>query len=123
MKLDFQLIKNICKSRSISLSTMLYQAGVSRTAFYSLVKQNSLIPKSVHSLADTLEVPVEELIQESPLKKTFRLQKKLEDIIKKNPDISRENIWHTLLLLEEPSINRLDRALIRGRKSVYSKRN
>jgi len=123
MKLNYPLVKKLCKNNSTSLSAVLKSAGVSRTAFYSLLKQDSLIPRSVHSLAGVLGVPVEELMHESPLKRTLRLQKKLQDIMDKHPEISRENVWHTLVLLEEPPINRLDRALIRGRKSVYTKGN
>jgi len=116
-------IKELCKRKSCSLSTILKESGVSRTAFYSLLKQDSLIPKSVHNIAEALCVPVEDLIKESPLKKTLRLQDKLQLILDKYPELSRENVWHTLILLEEPPINRLDRALIRGRKSIYPKRN
>jgi hypothetical protein len=123
MKLNYPYIRQLCKGRSSSLSSILKESGVSRTAFYSLLKQDSLIPKSVHSIAEALSIPVEDLIEESPLKRTLRLQNKLQNILDKNPELSRENVWHTLILLEEPPINRLDRALIRGRKSIYPKRN
>jgi transcriptional regulator with XRE-family HTH domain len=123
MKLNYSYIKEVCKSRSISVSQVLRDAGVSRTAFYSLLRQESLVPKSLLAISGTLAVPVEDLLEESPVKKVLRLQKKLESILDTNPELSRENVWHTLLLLEEPPVKRLDRGLIRGRKSVYPKRN
>ena len=123
MQLNYSHIKELCKSRSSSLSRTLKDAGVSRTAFYSLLKQESLVPRSVISLAETLNVPVEDLIKESPLKRILRLQGKLQKILDNNPELSRENVGHTLILLEEPPINRLDRALVRGRKSIYPKRD
>jgi transcriptional regulator with XRE-family HTH domain len=123
MKINYPYIKELCKGRSRSLSQILKESGVSRTAFYSLLKQDSLIPKSVHSIAEVLSVPVEDLINESPLKRTLRLQNRLQLILDRNPELSRENVWHTLILLEEPPINRLDRAIVRGRKFVYPKRS
>lgn len=123
MKFNYELLKSISKKRNVSISKILKDSSVSRTAFYSLLKQESLIPKSVFRIANALGLPVEDLLLESPLKKTLRLQLKLQEILDTSHGLSRENAWHTLLLLEEPPIKRLDRALIRGRKSVYPKRS
>jgi hypothetical protein len=43
------------------------------------------------------------------------LQRRLNAILKKHPEADREHVWHTLLLLEEPPIERLRRGLLRAR--------
>ncbi len=123
MKLNNEIILKNLKKQNLSISKMLREAGISRTAYYSLLKQESLIPNSVHAISATLGISVEDLLSESPLKKTYRLQALLEQVMLRNPNISRENAWHTLLLLEEDPLTRLDRAITRGRKSIYPKRN
>jgi hypothetical protein len=42
------------------------------------------------------------------------LQRKLQRILQRHPLADPENIWHTLLLLELPPIERLRRGLVRG---------
>lgn len=79
------------------------------------------MPNSFERLAHILSVPTEDLIEESHVKKIYCLQEKLEQVMKQHPDLMRENVWHTLVLLEEAPINRLDRALIRGRKFIAQK--
>jgi hypothetical protein len=44
------------------------------------------------------------------------LQRKLQRILQRHPKADPENIWHTLLLLELPPIERLRRGLVRGQK-------
>jgi transcriptional regulator with XRE-family HTH domain len=123
MKVNYPNFKAICLDRGLSVSKVLKLADVSRTAFYNLLKHDSLVPKSLQNISTLLNIPVEDLLEESELKKTRRLQNKLEEVLKLYPETSRENAWHTLVLLEEPPIQRLERALIRGRKSVYPERN
>lgn len=44
-----------------------------------------------------------------------RMVSGLEEILTANPTADRDNVWHTLILLEEPAIDRLNRGLLRGR--------
>ncbi|MEW5981133.1 MAG: hypothetical protein AB1806_02035 [Acidobacteriota bacterium] len=37
------------------------------------------------------------------------------------PDASFENIWHTLILLEDSPLDRLNRSLIRGRTTTLQR--
>ena len=37
------------------------------------------------------------------------------------PEASFENVWHALILLEEPPLDRLNRSLIRGRTSTVQR--
>ena len=118
MKLDINNIKKLSDAKGLSLSKLLKSAKVSRTAYYSLSRKESLLPNSVHAIAKALGTSTTKILEESnPQIAHIRiLQKKLERILEKRPKItSRENAWHTMLLLEEEPIERLRRALLRGR--------
>lgn len=47
-----------------------------------------------------------------------RLSKRVEEIVASHPGADRENIRHTLILLEQPPLERLQRSLIRGRATA-----
>lgn len=119
MKLNIHKIKKLSKDKGLSLNKLLESANVSRTAYYSLSRKESLLPSSVHAIANALGTSSKEILHDSnpELARIRIMQRKLERILKKRPKItSRENAWHTLLLLEELPIERLRRALRRGRR-------
>jgi len=96
---------------------MLDQADVSRTAYYSLVRRESVLPGSVRAIADRLGINPSKILIDTGLREQraqalLRIAKK---VIHKNPGASFENVWHTLMLLEETPIERLRRSLLRGR--------
>jgi hypothetical protein len=43
-----------------------------------------------------------------------QLQRKWRGILRRHPNTDPDNVWHTLILLELPPIERLRRGLIRG---------
>ncbi len=47
-----------------------------------------------------------------------RLSARVEKIIADHPTADRDNVRHTLILLEEPPLERLQRSLIRGRAAA-----
>jgi len=47
-----------------------------------------------------------------------RLCARVEKIIAANPSADRDNVRHTLILLEQPPLERLQRSLIRGRATA-----
>jgi hypothetical protein len=47
-----------------------------------------------------------------------RLSTRVEKILSANPHADRENVRHTLILLEQPPLERLQRSLIRGRAAA-----
>jgi len=47
-----------------------------------------------------------------------RLSERVERTIKAHPEADRDNIRHTLILLEQPPLERLRRSLIRGRATA-----
>ena len=117
MRLDADWIRGECVRREISLQALLHDAGVSRTAYYSLVRKDSVLPRSVCSLAGTLGVrPSALLVEAGPEEWRARaMLRKAERIVRRNPGTSFDNIWHTLVLLEEKPAERLRRSLLRGR--------
>ena len=117
MKLSLDKVSDICSEKSINTADMLREAGVSRNAFYHLARKDTVVPRSVVQIADYLGVPISDLLEESPtpgarirdiMSETKRIQGKFRDA-------DRDNIRHTLLLLDEKPVERLKRAIRRGR--------
>ena len=102
----------------MSLSQVLAEAGVSRNAYYSLLRKESILPKSVHAIAALLEVEPSAFLETLDLEeqRTARLYAKVNRIKKVHKKVDADNVRHTLLLLEEKPIDRLRRALTRGQK-------
>ena len=116
MKLDGARIRALCRERSLSLQALLDEAGVSRTAYYSLIRKPSVLPGSVCAIAGALGLtPSGILVEAPPVEwRTAALLRKARRILARNPGASFENVWHTLVLLEEPPVERLRRSLLRG---------
>jgi transcriptional regulator with XRE-family HTH domain len=117
MKLDTEAIRRRCKARGMALSRVLHEAGVSRTAYYSLVRRQSVLPKTVLKLATALDAATSELLDETTSEEK-RAQRRIDaakKIAGKSGGASFENVWHTMALLDEPPSARLNRALRRGR--------
>lgn len=49
-------IKSLCEARRIRLTDLLREAGVSRTAYYSLLRKETVLPKSLVAIARRLKV-------------------------------------------------------------------
>ena len=96
---------------------MLREAGVSRNAFYTLVRKDSVVPQSLIRISERLDVSVSSLLDDTltPRQRMKRLITESERILKQHRGVARDNIRHTLLPLEEKPIERLRRALRRGR--------
>ncbi len=117
MKLSAFKVKKACQRKQIRLKEALDGAGVSRTAYYSLVRNDSVLPMSLLALADYLEIEPRELLDQTvgPGARARLLLRKLERILAEHPEADRENVWHTMLLLQETPVERLERGLLRGR--------
>ncbi len=117
MRLSSERIKRLCKSRDLHLGEMLAEARVSRTAYYSLVRKETVLPRSVRAIAGALGVSPTKILDRpsKPDRRARELLKELERIMAKHRGASREDVWHTLLLLDEKPIERLRRGLVRGR--------
>ena len=118
MKISAEKLKMLCLKNDMTLNQILKQAGVSRNAYYSLARKETVLPKSIHAMAEFLDVNPSAFLEEASSEEmNLRLLlKELEQISSRCKHTDRENIRHTLLLLREKPIERLRRALIRGRK-------
>ena len=117
MKLDAEAIRRRCEAKGLPLSRLLREAGVSRTAYYSLLRRDSVLPKTVLKLSASLGASPSQLLDGSAMEQ-LRARRRLiaaKRIMQGNPGAAFENVWHTLVLLDEPPAERLNRALRRGR--------
>ena len=118
MRISKEKLRVLCRKRQISFAGLLRRAGVSRNAFYSLARKRSVLPRSIEALASELDVsPIAILHDEgSPLERAETLITTVDSIVNRHRASDRDNVRHTLLLLEEKPIDRLRRALTRGQK-------
>jgi transcriptional regulator with XRE-family HTH domain len=109
---------DFCREKGLTISEALHQAGVSRNAYYSLVRKPSVLPTSLEALAEALGVPPSELLEDkrSASAKAKEMANEVDRIVRQHRGADRDNVRHTLLLLEEEPIARLRRALRRGRR-------
>lgn len=117
MRLSAEAIRRRCEARGIPLTDVLRDAGVSRTAYYSLRRRESVLPKTVLRLAAALDAPASALLDETAAeeRRARRRVNAAKRIAGESSGTSFENVWHTLALLDEPPAERLNRALRRGR--------
>jgi transcriptional regulator with XRE-family HTH domain len=117
MRLSAETVRRLCARRGLSLKAFLETAGVSRTAYYSLIRRPSILPRSVHVMARCLDVPPSALVQEEPpaAARARELLGEARRVLAHAPGATFENVWHTLQLLDEPPVERLRRSLVRAR--------
>lgn len=117
MRLSLDKVEYLCRQRNEHIGEMLREAGVSRNAFYSLARKDYAVPRSLVLIAEHLEVSISALLDESgtPTERMTSLAVESDRISRRYKDADRDNIRHTLLLLNEKPVERLRRALRRGR--------
>jgi hypothetical protein len=52
----------------------------------------------------------------------LRLSARVESVLAAHPDADPDNVRHTLILLEQPPLERLQRSLIRGRATAIHRK-
>ena len=117
MKLSVTKVRKLGEEQDLSLTRLLERSGVSRTAFYSLARRDSVLPKTVRALAQHLGVSPLELL-ELPTAPNGSSATRLDlarTIAALAPEADFRTIWHTLALLELSPSERLERSLLRGR--------
>ncbi len=117
MKISMDKVEYECRRRHLNIGEMLREAGVSRNAFYSLARKDYVVPPSLIRIAERLGISVSALLEETdtPVERMKSLAAESERISRRHPGVDRDNIRHTLLLLDEKPAERLRRALRRGR--------
>jgi hypothetical protein len=126
MNLAKDKVAELCRQKGISLSALLKNAGVSRNAYYSLTRRDSILPKSIIAITDELGVPPGKILEEGATrdKLACQLADNVAMVMREHPDSDPDNVRHTLLLLQEQPLDRLRRALTRGQgAAAYRQRN
>ena len=100
------------------MNQLLQEAGVSKNAYYSLARKDTVLPNSIIAIAGRLGVKPSSFMDEASLEADrFRsLLEELERVLSQHKQADRENVRHTLLLLQEKPIERLRRSLTRGQR-------
>ena len=63
-------LKSLYKSKRLHLKMLLSEAGVSKTAYYHLLYKDTLLPDTIHRIAQVLEVRPSAFLEEiSPAEK------------------------------------------------------
>ena len=116
MRLSPDTIKTLADKRGMNLATLLARAGVSKTAYYSLTRKDSVFPKSVRSLAEALGVSPSDLVidREKEARRAKERMSRVAELSAKYPSLDVDNVRHTLILLDLEPEERLRRALLRG---------
>ncbi len=117
MRLSLEQVESLCEQRNTTTTQMLRDAGVSRNAFYTLARKDAVVPRSLIRIAEFLDVPVSALLDDTgtPTQKIESLLVETNRIVRRHRGVDRDNVRHTLLLLDEKPVERLRRALRRGR--------
>lgn len=117
VRLALKKIDSLCRERHVTTAQLLRESGVSRNAFYALGRKKSVVPQSLIRIARHLDVPVSALLDDTdpPRARIVSLLKEVRRISRKHRGADPENIRHTLLLLDDEPVERLRRALRRGR--------
>lgn len=55
---------------------------------------------------------------EDPIASARKLREQVEKVVELFPDVDRDNVRHTLILLDLPPLERLQRSLLRARAST-----
>ena len=66
MRIAAEKLKELCVLKGMTLSRLLKNAGVSKNAYYSLARKDSLLPKSVLAIANHLGVRPSAFLEEGP---------------------------------------------------------
>ena len=121
MKFNAAKAAQLARKRGLTVRQLLAEAGVSRNAFYHLARKPELGPKSLIRMARALDVESSELltIEPSLVEQETERWRKVAAVMNVYPGVDRDNVRHTLVLLDEKPEERLRRALRRGRRTDF----
>ena len=118
MRISSEKLKRLCRKKGLSLNQLLQEAGVSKNAYYSLARKDTVLPNSITAIAGRLGVKPSSFMDETILEEErfTSLLEELEWVLSRHKRADQENVRHTLLLLREKPIERLRRSLTRGQR-------
>lgn len=116
MRVSIERIRSLCRGRGQTLGALLASAGVSRNAFYTLARRESVLPNSLRAICAKLGATEDAVLtsdsREAEAMKSLLAEARL--IAGSHGAGDFDNIRHTLLLLREPPLDRIRRALDRA---------
>jgi hypothetical protein len=117
MRISLDKVEYECRRRDLRVGELLREAGVSRNAFYSLARKDYVVPLSLIRIAERLNIPVSDLLEETdtPVARMRSIAAEAARIAERYPEVDPDNVRHALILLNEKPVERLRRALRRGR--------
>ncbi len=118
MRVDLDKVRRRAAARGSSMRRVLAEAGVSVNAFYRLARKPSVMPPGLVRVAAVLGTDPDRLLARSvpPEQQVARQRRRLARVLKRHPEANADHVRHTLILLDEPPLDRLRRALRRGRR-------
>jgi transcriptional regulator with XRE-family HTH domain len=124
MRISSERLRRLCKRKGLSLNQLLKEAGVSKNAYYWLVRKDTVLPNSIVAIAARLGAKPSSFMEEASLEEEryLSLLEDLERIMSRHKDADRDNVRHTLILLKEKPVERLRRSLRRGQRSDLHRR-
>ena len=117
MKLSLRKVEALCDQQGIAVTQLLRASGVSRNSYYSLARKQCVVPESMLKISEYLNVPISQLLDDVP-PSALRMRQLMDEVSRitaKHAGTEPDNVRHTLLLLAENPVDRLRRALRRGR--------
>lgn len=119
MRLSLKNVEALCAKAGLSISGLLDEAGVSRNTFYTLARKEAVVPQSLLRIAERLDVSVSALLVDRlpPGQQLKKLIGECDRICRERDGLDPDNVRHTLILLQETPVERLRRALRRGRQT------
>ena len=125
MKVNATRIRELCELQGLSISRLLAEAGVSRNAYYSLLRRKTIMPRSLRDIARALRTTPDVLLRGRSADRSHMeaLLAEADAIVRRYRGIDPDTVRHTLLLLDEEPIERLRRALRRGggNRAIWSR--
>lgn len=123
MRLAGEKIKNLCRKRNLKLKDLLRKAHVSPTAYYSLLRKDSVLPHSLRAIARVLNISPAEFLEDTTAehRRVKLLLAEMEHVLEAHSEAERDNVWHTLLMLETKPLQRLRKGLLRARHFDFHK--
>ena len=121
MRIKTEAIKAYCKQYGWTLDDLLKKAGVSRTAYYALTRKDSILPKSIQSIAKEMNVSPSEILldPDKEVREMRALYEKARAVSQKYPKVNVENVMHTFVMLKKTPLERLRKGLLRGKTTHF----
>ena len=113
MYINQKMVKDSCIERGITIQELLKASGVSSNAYYTLLRKESILPKSLIKLAEMLDVPPSTLLVDEAtlLKEHQETEQQVKTLSAVDTDLDPGTIRITIELLKLSPLDRLRKGL------------